>query len=91
MEKFDSNQGMGRVNLLESVPLQGENKMKMMTVNKKLIGDKERDVSKVFMDILDTSEVILIPWLLFIYHYTISVIPIINDYLPNLDTFHQSC
>ncbi len=50
LAEYDSNQGMGRVNLLESVPLRGRNEMRMMVVNDKWIGDGERDVYKVFVD-----------------------------------------
>jgi hypothetical protein len=38
-----------------------------------------------------SSESVFLSWLLFIYHNTISVIPIIIHYLPNLDTFYESC
>lgn len=37
--EYDNNQGYGRVNLLNSLPLTGENKVQMITVNDKGIGN----------------------------------------------------
>ena len=41
---------MGRTNLLESVPLEGRNTMKMITVNDKWIEDGGKDVYTVYID-----------------------------------------
>ena len=50
LRAYDSNQGMGRVNLLNSVPLRGENTMQMKVVNDKWIVDGSKDIYKVTID-----------------------------------------
>ena len=50
LKEYDFNQGMGRVNLINSVPLQGKNEMDMWVVNDKFITNGNVDVYKVYID-----------------------------------------
>ncbi|KAL7536115.1 hypothetical protein ACHAXR_006924, partial [Thalassiosira sp. AJA248-18] len=50
LRPYDSNQGMGRVNLLNSVPLRGKNNFQMMAVNDKFIVNGETDVYNFFIN-----------------------------------------
>lgn len=50
LRAYDSNQGMGRVNLSNSVPLAGENQMSMMIVNDKPLVNGEKDIYTLFID-----------------------------------------
>ena len=50
LRAYDSYQGMGRVNLLNSVPMRGENTMQMKVVNDKWIVDGSKDIYKVTID-----------------------------------------
>lgn len=50
LKPYDSNQGYGRINMLNSVPLRGENDMQMMLVNDKLITDGQRDSFRLYID-----------------------------------------
>lgn len=50
LSEYDSNQGMGRVNLLNSVPMRGENDMRMKVVNDKTISNGEKDMYRLFVD-----------------------------------------
>jgi hypothetical protein len=50
LRAYDSNQGMGRVNLLNSVPLRGQNTMYMMVVNDKNLVNGRKDVYTVYAD-----------------------------------------
>ena len=50
LEEYDSNQGVGRLNLLKSVPLRDENSMQMQVVNDKFIVDGNKDVYTFYID-----------------------------------------
>lgn len=50
LQEYDSNQGYGRVNLINSVPLVGENSMQMQVVNDKLIVNGNKDVYTLYID-----------------------------------------
>lgn len=50
LRPYDSNQGMGRVNLINSVPLDGENNMQMKVVNSKFIINGYKDTVTLSID-----------------------------------------
>jgi len=50
LKEYDSNQGVGRVNLLNSVPLVGENAMQMQVVNDNFIVDGNKDVYTFYIN-----------------------------------------
>ena len=50
LQPYDNNQGMGRINLLNSVPLTGKNVMNMKIVNDKAIVDGNKDVYDLVID-----------------------------------------
>ena len=50
LQPYDNNQGMGRINLLNSVPLTGKNNMIMKIVNDKVIVDGNKDVYDLVID-----------------------------------------
>lgn len=50
LSEYDNNQGMGRLNLLNSVPLKGENDIQLITVNDKRIGNGDEDTYDIQID-----------------------------------------
>ena len=50
LQPYDSNQGMGRVNLINSVPLTGQNNMQMKVVNNKFIINGYKDIITLLID-----------------------------------------
>ena len=50
LRPYDSNQGFGRVNLINSVPLDGENDMQMKVVNNKFIINGYKDTFTLSID-----------------------------------------
>ena len=53
LQPYDSNQGMGRVNLINSVPLAGQNNMQMKVVNNKFIVNGYKDIITLLIDKAD--------------------------------------
>jgi subtilisin family serine protease len=51
ISEYDSIQGMGRMNLLNSLPLTGENNIKMMVINDKGIIDGAKDEYNIQVDL----------------------------------------
>ena len=50
LSEYDSNQGMGRINLLNSVPLEDENKIQLIAVNDQIIMDGDKDEYAIKID-----------------------------------------
>jgi len=50
LQPYDNNQGYGRINLINSVPLNGKNRMNMKIVNDKWINNGNRDTYQLMID-----------------------------------------
>jgi subtilisin family serine protease len=55
LQPYDSNQGMGRMNLINSVPLAGKNNMQMKVVNNKHIVNGYKDIITLLIDKSDST------------------------------------